>query len=143
MIKILIYGVKSSGNQSERGIRETARMSAVEFPEIDHIVQKNIHVDDFLSFPQNLKDAMIRADQIDSVLNRGGFSLKGVSFSGKGPLATLSNDEASIDVAGMRWFPKGDLLSLDISELHFAKKCRRKKPSQQHNVIPASITRRY
>ena len=27
-IDILIYGVKSSGNQSERGLRETARMSA-------------------------------------------------------------------------------------------------------------------
>ena len=118
-------------------------MSAVEFPEINHIVQRNIYVNDCLSGAQNLKDAMIRADQIDSVLNRGGFSVKGMSFSGKDPPATLSNDEASIDVAGMRWFPKGDLLSLDISELYFAKKCKGKKPSQQQNVIPASITRRY
>ena len=49
---------------------------------------------------------MIRADQIDLVLNRGGFSLKGVAFSGKDPPATLTNDEGSINVAGMRWFPK-------------------------------------
>ena len=79
---------------------------------------------------QNFNDAMmIRADQIELVLNRGPFSLKGVTFSRKDLPATLSNDEGSIDVAGMRWFPKGDLLSLNISKLNFAKKCRGKKPS--------------
>ena len=124
VIKTLIYGVKSSGNQSERGLRETAHMSAVEFPEVNHIVQKDIYVDDCLSGAQNLKHAMIRADQIELVLNRGGFSLKGVTFSGKNPPATLTNDRANITVAGMRWFPKEDLVSLDISELNFAKKCR-------------------
>ena len=64
-----------------------------------------------------------------------------MTFSGKDPPATLTNDEASINVAGMRWFPKENLLSLDISELDFAKKCRGKKPSQQQNIIPANITR--
>ena len=66
-----------------------------------------------------------------------------MTFSRKDPPATLTNDETSINVAGMRWFPKEDLLSLDISELNFAKKCRGKKPSQQQNIIPAKITRRY
>ena len=51
-----------------------------------------------------------------------------MTFSGKDPAPTLSNDEASINVAGMRWFPKGYLLSLHISELNFPKKCRGKKP---------------
>ena len=113
----MIYGVKSSGNQSERGLRETSRVSAVEFLEVSHIAQKDIYVDDCLSGAKKLKDAMIRADQIDLVLNRGGFSLKGVTFGGKDPPATLTNDKASINVAGMRWFPKEDLLSLEISEL--------------------------
>ena len=86
---------------------------------------------------------MIRADQIELVPSRGRFSLKGVTFSGKDPPATLMIDEVSINVAGMRWFPKEDLLSLDISELNFVKKCRGKKPSQQQNIIPANITRRH
>ena len=43
------------------------------------------------------------------VLKRGGFSLKGVTRSGKDPPATLTNDGASINVAGMRWFPKEDI----------------------------------
>ena len=116
VIKTLIYGVKSSGNQSEQGLHETSHMSAVEFPEFNHIVQ-DIYVDDCLSGAQNLRDTMIRNDQIELILNRGGFSLKGVTFSGKDSPATLTNDEASINVAGMRWFPKEDLLSLEISEL--------------------------
>ena len=97
---------------------------------VNLIVQKDIYVDDCLLDAQNFNDAMmIRADQIELVLNRGPFSLKGVTFSRKDLPATLSNDEGSIDVAGMRWFPKGDLLSLNISKLNFAKKCRGKKPS--------------
>ena len=101
-------------------------MSAVEFPEVNHIVQKDIYVDDGMSGAQNLKDAMITADQIELVLNSGGFSVKGVTFCEKDPPATLSNDEASINVAGMRWFLKVNLLSLDISKLNFSEKCRGK-----------------
>ena len=116
-------------------------MSAVELPDVNHMVQKYIYVDDGLSGAQNLKDAVIRADQIELVLNRGGFSLKGVTLNGQDPPTTLTNDEASINVAGMRWFPKENLLSLDINELNFAKKYRGKKPSQQRNIIPANIAR--
>ena len=43
VIKTLIYGVKSSGNQSERGLRETARMHVLGIPEVNHIVQNDRH----------------------------------------------------------------------------------------------------
>ena len=39
-------------------------MSAVEFPEVNHIIQKDIYVNDGLSSAQNVKDAMIRADSV-------------------------------------------------------------------------------
>ena len=91
IIKTLIYGIKSSGNQAERG----------------------------------------------------GFSLKGITFSGKEPPSTLSADNTSINVAGMKSFPKEDMISLDISELNFAKKQRGKKPVQQLNQIPEKLTRRH
>ena len=67
------------------------------------------------------------------------FSLKGVTFNEKDLPATLTNDEASISIAGMRCFPKEDLVSLNINELNFAQKCSGKKPSQQQNIIPANI----
>ena len=43
--KALICCVKSSGNQSERGLHEAARISADEYLEVNDIVQKDINVD--------------------------------------------------------------------------------------------------
>ena len=143
VIKMLIYGIRSSGNQSERGLRQTAKLSAEEYPEVNQIVQHDIYVDDCLSGEDSMKKAMVRADQLELVLNRGGFSLKGVTFSGKDPPSALSADESSINVAGMKWLPKDDIVSLDISKLNFAKKHRGKKPTQNQNIIPQQLTRRH
>ena len=66
--------------------------------------------------------ALEEADQLELVLNRGGFSLKGVTFSKRDPPNNLSTDDCSVNVAGMKWFPKEDMVSLDIGELNFAKK---------------------
>ena len=49
VIKALICCVKSSGNQSERGLHETARISADEYLEVNDIVQKDVNVDGCLS----------------------------------------------------------------------------------------------
>ena len=40
VIKTLIYGIKSSGNQAERAIRETARLSKDTYPEVNEIIFK-------------------------------------------------------------------------------------------------------
>ena len=143
VIKTLIYGIRSSGNQSERGLRQTAKLSAEEYPEVDQIVQRDIYVDDCLSGEESMTKAMQRADQLELVLNRGGFSLKGVTFSGTDPPSKLSKDDSSINVAGMKWLPKDDVVSLDIGELNFAKKQRGKKPIKNQNIIPLRLTRRH
>ena len=143
VIKTLIYGIKSSGNQAERGLRETAKMSSNEYPLVNQIVHIDIYVDDCLSGEENEQKALERADQVELVLNHGGFSLKGVTFSGKEPPSTITADNTTINVAGMKWFPKEDMLSLDISELNFAKKQHGKKPAQHQNQIPEKLTRRH
>ena len=43
-IKTLIYVAKSSGNQTERGLRETVRLSAEEYPQVNQIVQNDIYL---------------------------------------------------------------------------------------------------
>ena len=98
VIKTLINGVKSSGNQSERGLHETERISSDEYTEVNDIVQKDIYIyiyiyiytyiyiyiyiNDCLAGKENTNIALERADQLKLVLNRGGLSLKGVTFSG-------------------------------------------------------------
>ena len=143
VIKTLIYGVKSSGNQAERGLRETAKLSQDEYPDINQIVSKDIYVDDCISGGNSLRQTSKLADDLEIVLNRGGFHLKGITFSKKDPPESLSSDRKSISVAGMLWFPKDDEISLDIKEMNFAKKRRGRKPTSTINVIPSKLTRRH
>ena len=64
VIKTLIYGVKSCGNQAkrERGLRQTARLSAEEYPQVNQIAQNYIHVDDYLSGEENVEKAFKKVD---------------------------------------------------------------------------------
>ena len=122
VIKTLIYGVKPSGN-----LAETARISKGDYPEFHEIICKDVYVDDCLSGEKSEYAASSRADQLEIVLNKGGISLKGVAFSGKDPPESLSDDGTSIVVAGMRWFPKEDKISLNLEKLNFTKKRRGRK----------------
>ncbi|XP_066920588.1 uncharacterized protein [Clytia hemisphaerica] len=49
IIKTLMYGVKSSGNQAEFGLRETAEIFQDQHPDVHRTVSKDIYVDDCLS----------------------------------------------------------------------------------------------
>ena len=62
------------------------------------------------------------ADDLDIVLNGGGFYLKGIIFLKSNPPEYLTDDEKSISVGGTKWFPKVNQISIDIKEMNFAKK---------------------
>ena len=49
IIKTPIYGVKPSGKQAERVIRETGKLMEANFPRQNKIINKNIYVDDCIS----------------------------------------------------------------------------------------------
>ena len=49
VLKIAIYGVRSSDNQAKTGLHKTADISKNEYLDICEITQKDIYVDDFLS----------------------------------------------------------------------------------------------
>ena len=142
LIKALIYGGKSSGNQPERALAETVKLSQVEYPKVNEIVKNDIHVDDCTSGEQSEKEALKRADELEVVLNRGSFVLKRITFSNQDPPESLSDDGKSINVAGMKWFLKDDVISLDIKDINFAKKIRGGKPTTTNNIIPSKLTKR-
>lgn len=143
VIKTLIYGVKPSGNQAEFALREVAKLKSHEYPEVSDILHKDVYVDDCITGEESMKQAIVRSQQIEHVVNQGGFQLKGITLSGTTPDESLSDDTESIVVAGFRWLPKEDLLSLNLGNLNFAKKKRGKKPDQADNVIPTVLTRRH
>ena len=119
----------------------TADHSKMEFPEVNNIVQNNIYVDDCISGEATTELSFQRADELTLVLIRGGFCLKGFTFSGLDPPKALSEDRKSINVAGMKWFSMSDNLNLDIGPLDFSKRCRGKHVSPEYD-IPSNLTRR-
>ena len=96
VIKTLIYGVKSSGNQAERGLRETAQICQDEYPEVNNIVKKDIYVDDCIFGEICTRSAFQKADELTLVLHKGGFGLKGFTFSGKPPDKDVSPREGGM-----------------------------------------------
>ena len=89
-----------------------------------------------------MREALKRADELEVVLNRGGFVLKGITFSNQDPPESLSDDGKSINVVGIKWFPKDDVILLDIKNMNFAKKIIGWKPTTTSNIIPSKLTRR-
>ena len=141
VIKTLIYGIKSSGNQAERALRMTTEKFKKEFPRINEIVNKDVYVDDCISGEPTQCLSFQTADELTLVLMHGGFCLKGFTFSGSDPPKHLSEDGESVNVAGMKWLPKRDQLQLDIGPIDFSKKYRGKKTSPITEV-PSKLTRR-
>jgi len=69
-----------------------------------------------------------RADEMEIVCSRGGFGLKGFTFSGKNPPEKLmTSDGESICVRGIHWFSKTDVIYINIADLNSSKKIRGKK----------------
>ena len=141
VIKTVIYGLRPSGNQAETGLRRTAELSKNEFPEVKETVDHDIYVDDGMSGDSTHDAAYQLADELDLVLKRGNFHLKGFTFSGKPPLEELSKDGVTVSVAGMVWKPEPDVILYDVKELSFVRRKRGRKPDIQIE-IPERLTRR-
>ena len=78
---------------------------------------------------------------METVLKRGGFTLKGVAFSGQDPPECLTEDGASVSVAGLKWYTKEDRISLNLGEMTSVKKQRGRRPAGSGG-IPDKLTRR-
>ena len=143
-IKTAIYGIKSSGNQAELGLRETARLQKEKYPRAYEIATAEVYVDDCLSGENTIDQAHQTADELQSSLSNGGLYWKGFTFSGKPPPSHLSRDGQSINVTGLKWYSEEDTIQLDIGELNFATKQRGKKPCTDNTRhVPLSLTRKH
>ena len=143
VIKTLIYGVVSSGNQAEYALRKTAQLNESKYPRASEIIHKCAYVDDNAAGEKDRKTVEKTTRDLKLVLGTGGFALKGITISGEDPPEHLSDDGVSVNVGGMKWFPKGDFLKLNIGELNFSKKARGKKDASAEGVIPENLTRKH
>ena len=142
VIKTVIYGVRPSGDIAECGLRRTAELSRDIYPKAYDVIMYETYVDDMLSGTDGVDRTFEVTDELHATLSKGGFTLKGFAMSGEEPPETLSTDNESVLVGGLRWFPKGDFISLNIKELNFNKKIRGKKSGQNIGAIPEKLTLR-
>ena len=140
VIKTFIYGVTSSGNVAQCGLRKTAEIHKEEFPKVYEVISKDTYVDDCMSGAHSEKDSNQIQDEIKVVLLTGGFSLREFTVSGKDPPEELTKDGKSIGTFGVRWYSKDDEISLDIKAQNFAKKVRGRK-SELITEVPTDLNK--
>ena len=142
IIKTLIYGVTSSGNQAEFALRETARMQEAQYPEAAKALIKDTYMDDILTGADDTKAAEKLTSDIDAVALKGVFSTKGYTISGRPPLPSLSKDGISVMALGSKWFPETDDLQLVFGPLNFTKKHRGKRiVTPNSHEVPDKLTK--
>ena len=141
VVKTIIYGVRSSGNQAQVAMRKTAEIQKEKFPDAADVILRDIYVDDCATGAVDTQKAEDLAADITELLSYGGFSLKGVTMSGRPPLPKLSKDGSSINVAGQKWYPEKDRIQLSGRQLNFAKKVRGKRvATEDSEKVPKKLT---
>ena len=113
-----------------------------EYPLAHDPIMYDTYMDDCASGTANATRSHHVMDEIECSLNKGGFTTKGMTESGKDPPAHLNKDGKSITVLGIKWFPKGDFFKLNIDEINFSKKLRGRKCSGSAGVMPSILTMR-
>ena len=140
VVKTLIYGVRSSGNQAESALRKTADLFREDYPEACEAICKDTYVDDCLSGSTSEEDRERIADEMQTVVESTGFRFKAFTFSGWDPPSEFTTDGKSARVAGMKWFSKEDKISLSTGDMNFSKK-RRGRKCADSDGIPEEFTR--
>ena len=139
VIKTLIYGVVSSGNQAECALRKIAKLMEMEYPRASDIIHNDTYVDDTISGEKNPNACEKSVKELKMVLKRSGFELKGVTVSGEDPPEHLSEDKVSVNTGGYKWFSKTDFLKLKGGAFNFSTRGR--KDTHAVGIIPDKLTR--
>ena len=54
----------------------------------------------------------------------------------------MNGGGVSATVGGLKWFPKGDFININMGDLNFAKRNRGRKSRDMKEIIPDEITKR-
>ena len=152
-------GDRPSGTIAIATLRKTAMMSKDEFPRSSKTILQNSYMDDIPESTRTVEEAQKITDEIDKILNRGGFKIKGWVMSGQNQgqelgiraqghenqhLVQVTDTNPDVTelgrVLGMGWNPFKDVLCYRVKP-NFSKKKRkvRTQPDLSQQEIPAGI----
>ena len=146
VVKTLIYGVKSSGNQLFSGLEKVADYSISHFPEHDagaETLKRDGYVDDIIHSDQDDKTARSTAQSLNFVLSTANLAVKAYTFAGSAPDPEVSTDNVHVGLVGMNWDPKQDLIGIDVKDLFFGKPKRGVLPELVSGDIGEALHRNF
>ena len=132
VVRTLIYGVKSAGNQTMVAFRETANQ-ARKTPDLadtggPDCLENSAYLDDIFPSFMRLLERAATIEGLTKTLAISKMSVKDFTLSGAPPSDKVSSDGVHVSVVGYLWDCESDTLKLDIKPLYFGKKVRGKVP---------------
>ena len=133
IVRTIIYGIISSGNQTIHGFKVVADAAERKQPELRigaAVIRKKAYMDDIVSAHVDAKTRDAAGEQIVKVLEYGQQSVKAVTRSGHDPDEAVSVDGESVGLVGYCWRPREDTISVEIKPMFLGKKKRGKLPEE-------------
>ena len=124
VIKTLIYGVKSVSAQSEEAIKLLADFIRDKYPDVAKLLEEGRYVDDEGESKATKEECYTLIQQADETFALVNLKAKDWTISGEAPSDKVSSDGVSLDIGGMKWFPRFDSMETKIPPLHFGNKSR-------------------
>ena len=124
IIITLIYGIKSSGQQTLAGFSALAEFCASKYPEHHdgaEALKRDFYMDDLLKAVRSAAEARRVARSITFTLNLGKLEIKSYTFNGEKPEEEVTLDGVHVGALGYLWDSEKDLIRLDVKPLYFGK----------------------
>lgn len=136
VIQRVSFGDKPSGAIATVALRKTAEMSKDRYPEAMEIILTNTYMDDIIESVDTESKAKQLTDDIENLLEQGGFKLKEWIYSG---IQSNKNDEQVVieshttteKVLGVVWTPRTDEFTFKVQMTLSSPKSKKKRASRR------------
>ena len=145
VIQRVSFGDKPSGAIATVALRKTAEMGKDQFPEASQVILNNTYMDNIIDSVNNRTKAKQITDDIEKLLNKGGFKLKEWTYSEDRssrhePKIPMEPSTATEKVLGVIWDPTTDNFHYKV-KLSLSPK---KKTTRTHkDATPANVRPTY
>ena len=145
---VLTFGDKPAPAMAQIALKKTAEEGRNDYPRAAETLKRNVYMDDICESVDTLAEAQELAGNIDEILEKGGFKVKGwTSNKNLFPVNdSYSNEEIDIfkkeeKVLGVVWYCKTDCLLVRVSVELEGKVTKRKLLSQVAGIYdPIGLT---
>ena len=121
---VLTFGDKPAPAMAQTSLRKTAQESKSTHPKAAEIIMKNAYMDDICDSVDTVKEAKQQTEDVDKVLEKGGFKVKGwisnkplrgESQNETTEMTTMFQGAVEEKVLGITWNNQSDTLSFKVN----------------------------